>query len=139
MHTFGLEWTPKKLVTWQRTRAYEVFSYAFGTPFWTKGDFPSSLANGTTLQNPWAESNKTNIVDVAPFDQDFYLILSVAVGSTNGYFQTADSPNGMPWIDQSDRPGRDFWAARNQWLPSWPTNVEDRAMVVDSVKVWQQC
>jgi len=24
----------------------------------------------------------------------------------------------------------DFWRNRNQWLPTWPQNVNDRAMVV---------
>jgi len=32
--------------------------------------------------NPWALSPNPN----APFDQDFYLILNVAVGGTSGYF-----------------------------------------------------
>ena len=33
----------------------------------------------------------------------------------------------------------DFAEAQNQWYATWPQNVEDRALVVDSVKMWQQC
>lgn len=37
------------------------------------------------------------------FDQKFYLILNVAVGSTNGWW--TDGSQGKPWVD-SDRPQR---------------------------------
>ena len=40
--------------------------------------------NATLLANPWADSKSTT--GNAPFDQDFYLILNVAVGGTNGWF-----------------------------------------------------
>ena len=51
---------------------------------------------------------------------------------------------------------RDFWLAKDQWYPSWPQDINDRALVMyvqltisffqmtegvcsDSVKMWQQC
>lgn len=40
--------------------------------------------NQTLLANPWAHTNSTS--GNAPFDQEFYLILNVAVGSKNGWF-----------------------------------------------------
>jgi len=33
------------------------------------------------MANPWENEN-----NAAPFNQEFYLILNVAVGGTNGYF-----------------------------------------------------
>lgn len=141
-HTFGMVWDNEGIVTWQRTRAYEVFNYKFGkgtNTFWNKGNFPQSLSNGTILQNPWTTSDGINNPNAAPFDQEFYLTLSVAVGSTNGYFSDWDAVHGKPWSDASENPTRDFWESRNSWLPSWPKNAEDRAMIVDSVKIWQQC
>lgn len=138
--TFGLEWDDKQIRTWRKTRAYGVLTYKFGTQtMWEKGAFPQSLDNGTVLTNPWTFANGANILNVAPFDQDFYLILSVAVGSTNGYFQDVDGVQGKPWSDTSDTPARDFWTARDKWLPSWPKDPAERAMKVDSVKMWQQC
>jgi hypothetical protein len=49
---------------------------------WKFGDFDQIVVNGTAPEDPWNQLGNTN----APFDQDFYLILNVAVGSTNGYF-----------------------------------------------------
>jgi hypothetical protein len=49
---------------------------------WTYGGFGQTVVNGTAPDNPWGQIGSQN----APFDQEFYLILNVAVGSTNGYF-----------------------------------------------------
>jgi len=59
----------------------------------------------------------------------------VAAGGTNGWF-----PDGSekPWLDGSTTPMLDFWRAKNAWLPTWPAK-EERSMVVDYVKMWQQC
>ncbi|KAK0329936.1 hypothetical protein LTR94_034767, partial [Friedmanniomyces endolithicus] len=56
---------------------------SFNKPFWQKGNFPPSDSNGTRLVDPWSQTGK----DSTPFDQDFYLILNVAVGGTNGWFE----------------------------------------------------
>jgi hypothetical protein len=50
--------------------------------FWKFGGFSSIVVNGTSPDNPWVQSQNAN----APFDQEFYLILNVAVGAGNGYF-----------------------------------------------------
>ena len=34
---------------------------------------------------------------------------------------------------------RDFAERQDAWYANWPKNIEDRAMVVDSVKMWQRC
>lgn len=51
---------------------------------WAKGDFSGDSENNTLITNPWAVSNSTT--GNAPFDQEFYLIMNVAVGSKNGWF-----------------------------------------------------
>ncbi len=33
----------------------------------------------------------------------------------------------------------DFTKAKDEWYSSWPKNIEDRALVVDSVKMWKMC
>lgn len=70
-----------------------------------------------------------------PFDQRFYLILSLAVGGTNGYFP--DGEGGKPWIDRGLNPMGDFWRAAGQWLPTWPEERE-RGMTVRRVRMWEQ-
>ena len=70
----------------------------FNEPFFKRGDFPSVVANGSDfiqLQDPWANGT----LNVAPFDQPFYLIMNVAVGGTNGWFP--DGVGGKPWLDGS--------------------------------------
>jgi hypothetical protein len=49
------------------TRLHYMLELSFNEPFFTRGDFPSVVQNGTqpiVLQNPWA--NGTN---ASPFDQ----------------------------------------------------------------------
>lgn len=128
-HIFGVEWNEKYMFTYIDTRLLQVMYVGFSRPFWSKGNFPASDANGTKLTNPWAYTGREN----TPFDEDFYLIINVAVGGTNGWFD--DGVAGKPWIDASATAKRDFWNARSQWYPTWEKNGE---MIVKSVKMWQQ-
>lgn len=128
-HTFGLEWSEKYIFTYIDTRLLQVMYTHFDEPFWKYGQFPLSDSNGTSLQDPWSYTGR----DSTPFDQDFYLILNVAVGGTNGWFK--DGASGKPWLDGSATAPKDFWDARDQWYPTWQKNGEMR---VKSVKMWQQ-
>ncbi|KXS99664.1 hypothetical protein AC578_9884 [Pseudocercospora eumusae] len=128
-HTFGLEWSEKYVFTYIDTRLLQVLYTNFNKPFWQKGDFPASDSNGTRLVDPWSQTGR----DSTPFDQDFYLILNVAVGGTNGWFD--DGVAGKPWVDASDTAKHDFWNARNQWYPTWEKQGQ---MNIKSVKMWQQ-
>jgi hypothetical protein len=65
------------------------------------------------LVDPWSQTGRDN----TPFDIEFYLILSVAVGSTTGWFE--DGNSGKPWVDNSLLPIADFWAAKDEWYPMW--------------------
>lgn len=128
-HTFGLEWSEKYLFTYIDTRLLQVMYVNFNVPLWQRGDFPLTNGNGTTLVDPWSQTGH----DSTPFDQDFYLILNVAVGGTNGWFQ--DGVNGKPWVDKSPTAKKEFWDAQSQWFPTWKKNGE---MVVKSINMWQQ-
>ncbi|KAH0541791.1 hypothetical protein FGG08_003746 [Glutinoglossum americanum] len=129
-HTFGLEWSEKYLFTYVDTRLLQVLYTNFDEPLWQRGAFPLSNSNGTRLQDIWSQTGR----DSTPFDQEFYLILNVAVGGTNGWFE--DGKSGKPWVDHSPTAPRDFWNARDRWHSTWQN---EGAMVVDSVKMWQQC
>lgn len=128
-HTFGLEWSEKYVFTYIDTRLLQILYTNFNEPLWQRGDFPLSDDNGTRLVDPWSQTGHAS----TPFDQDFYLILNVAVGGTNGWFQ--DGKNGKPWVDDSPTAKKDFWNARDAWLPTWKDGGE---MIVKSVKMWQQ-
>ncbi|KAK5311799.1 hypothetical protein LTR93_011597 [Exophiala xenobiotica] len=47
---------------------------------WARGHFPEANSNGTKYVDPWSQTGRA----LTLFDQDFYLILNVAVGETNG-------------------------------------------------------
>ena len=127
-HTFGLEWSEKYIFTYIDTRLLQVLYTNFDTPLWTRGRFPQSDQNGTLIVDPWAAGT-----EAAPFDREFYLILNVAVGGSNGWFENGVA--GKPWADGGDHDKLDFWNARDTWYPTWK---KDGEMVVKSVKMWQQ-
>jgi len=126
---FGLEWSQKYLFTYVNSRLLQVLYTNFDEQLWDRGDFPIVNGNGTRLIDPWSQTGRSN----TPFDQPFYLILNVAVGGTNGWFE--DSKSGKPWVDSSPNAPKDFWNARDTWYPTWT----QPAMEVSSVKMWQQC
>jgi beta-glucanase (GH16 family) len=134
-HTYALEWTDKFLRVYVDSRLHTLLDISFKKPFFQLGDYPTVIVNGSTLeplQNPWI--NGTN---ATPFDQEFYLILNVAVGGTNGWFP--DWQGNKPWINAGVSPMSDFAKAYTQWYPTWPTDPSQRGLVVDYVKMWKHC
>ncbi|EPS39538.1 hypothetical protein H072_6643 [Dactylellina haptotyla CBS 200.50] len=129
-HTFGLEWTEDYLVTYVGNRIHQVMYIKFEQEgFWHRGEYAKT--NATEAANPWRNAG---VKQAAPFDEEFFLILNVAVGASNGYFK--DSPQ-KPWIDRSGREMQDFWKSANQWYPTWGPE-ETRGMTVRRVRMWQE-
>ncbi|KIK81340.1 glycoside hydrolase family 16 protein [Paxillus rubicundulus Ve08.2h10] len=134
-HTYALEWTSDFLRIYVDTRLHFMLELSFNEPFFTRGNFPSVVQNGSTpivLENPWV--NGTN---ATPFDQPFYLILDLAVGGTNGWFP--DNAGSKPWLDGSNIAMREFALAQDTWYPTWGSDNEDRSFIIDYVKMWQLC
>ncbi|CAM1501820.1 Fc.00g038040.m01.CDS01 [Cosmosporella sp. VM-42] len=128
-NTFGVEWSQKYIFTYVNNRLLTVLYTNFKKPLWQRGGFPDANANGTRLEDPWSDTGKDN----TPFDQEFYLILNVAVGGTNGWFE--DSKSDKPWIDGSPSAKKDFWEAQDQWYPTWT----QPQMEIKRVVIKQQC
>ncbi|KAI0174599.1 beta-1,3-glucan-binding protein [Pestalotiopsis sp. NC0098] len=128
-NTFGLEWSEKYLFTYVNSRLLQVLYTNFDESLWDRGNFPTADSNGTRIDNPWASSGDES----APFDQKFYLILNVAVGGTNGWFE--DGASGKPWLDASPNAKKDFWNSQDTWYPTWTSP----SMEVSKVMMWQQC
>lgn len=86
-HTFGVEWSEDYIYTYLDSRLVQVlfmsFKTAGGEDLWQRGNFSMQVENGTFLEDPWKNTTARN----APFDQEFYLVLNVAVGSRNGWFR----------------------------------------------------
>ncbi|KAJ7183584.1 glycoside hydrolase family 16 protein [Mycena filopes] len=143
-HTYAMEWTEEWIRISVDTRLHTLLDLKFDQPFWTRGDFPQTVVDKDTgrvepLVDPWVNASTTGVNGgrTAPFDQDFYLIMNVAVGGTNGWFP--DGQGDKPWLNQAGNPMQDFINNKAQWLPTWPEDVEERAMVVDYVRMWKHC
>ncbi|KAH8113143.1 putative member of glycoside hydrolase family GH16 [Phellopilus nigrolimitatus] len=134
-HIYALEWTDKFIRAYVDSRLQFMLDITFNKPFLDRGDFPLTVFNGSTeiaVPNPWGDSNFA-----APFNQPFYLIMDVAVGGTSGWFP--DNVGDKPWLDQSLTAMYDFARAQDTWYATWPTDVRDRGMAIDYVKMWQLC
>lgn len=127
-HNYKLVWTDQYL------RFYYDDQLAADIPagdgFWKRGDFE----NWTDLPNPWA--NAPNPL-MAPFDQEFYIIMNNAIGGTaffaDGY---RNEPYPKPWRNDEPHIMNLFWNARQQWEPTWNMHNSDSHLVVDYVRVW---
>lgn len=131
-HIFGLEWSEKYLFTWVDNSLLQVLYTSFDEYLWKRGDFPTISSNGTALVDVWTPTGDKS----APFNEPFYLILNVAVGGTNGWFE--DGVAGKPWSDSSDTAAQTFYNAKDEWYPTWTANGGGQ-MEISKVEMWQQC
>lgn len=144
-HKYKLEWTPQHLRFFLDHR--QVAEISVGDGFWSRGKFSG--------ENIWKDGTM-----MAPFDQEvndfitficckvlqfkriifqFYLIMNLAVGGTNGYFPDSGNSNGKPWTNSQSFPHTAFWRGKQQWLDSWKLNENNgmnASMIIDSVKIW---
>ncbi|KAK3086106.1 hypothetical protein FSP39_013654 [Pinctada imbricata] len=92
--------------------------------WWRKGGF-----SGNDI---WTNSH------AAPFDQEFFLQMNVAVGGTNGFFPDGVQNGGYskPWSNNDPKAPEKFWAARHLWHPTW--EGDKAAMKVRAVRIYQK-
>jgi len=122
-HIFGMIWNETTLYTYLDDESQKVLEVPFNVHFWQKGGWDK-----TGMTNPWK-----NRPCAAPFDQEYYLILNVAVGGTGPYFP--DGMAGKPWVSTDMHAVNSFWAAKDQWHPTWiGDNV---ALQIDYVQIYQ--
>lgn len=69
------------------------------------------------------------------------MIINLAVGGISYFPDDAVNAGGAakPWLNTSPTATADFWAARNDWLPTW--NLEqnlsrEASLIVDYVRIW---
>lgn len=132
-HRYQMEWNPEKIIF--SIDDVETASVKAKNGFWEKGEF-ETLLPGT--MNPWRGA--TNL---APFDQEFYLSINLAVGGHE--HSPDDAINAValkPWSNESQSPMTDFWKAKNTWLPTWKigggleNRTKDSTFQIDYVRVW---
>ena len=106
-HVYGLYWDEDQLYTYIDEDSQRVLEVDFTTQScWDLGEFPDYFAN------PWV-----NEPNSAPFNREYYIIMNVAAGGTNGYFP--DGVGGKPWTDASPTAVNDFYSAQSTWYQTW--------------------
>ncbi|KAH6656076.1 putative gram-negative bacteria binding protein [Truncatella angustata] len=135
-HIYGVEWSDSYIYTYVDNRLVQSLYMPFGSSWgslYDRGYFGSTTVNASIPTNPWASSSSKTLN--APFDQSFYLILNVAVGTTGGYF--ADGYGQKPWVDTSEKAMHQFWNARDAWLPTWGSG-DQKGLTVKNVNMWSR-
>jgi len=126
-HVYGMYWDNNTFYTYLEKETNKIFQIDFTEKsFWQRG-----LDAGVwtkDMYNPWVGRG-----NAAPFDQEFYIVLNVAVGGTTGFFP--DGVANKPWQNVDKLAAKTFWEAKNQWFPTW--KGEDAAMQVDWIKVYK--
>ncbi|KAG8221570.1 glucan 1,3-beta-glucosidase [Butyriboletus roseoflavus] len=144
-HVYAMEWTDTwmRFYTDSRLQAMinlDISSKNTDSYFFNVGGFPAvamnmSSGNYIEVQDPW--STAYGGTAAAPFDQQFYLLINLAVGGTSGWFP--DGVGGKPWYDSSATAMHDFAADQSKWSATWPPSANSRAFRIDYVKMWQLC
>lgn len=124
-HVFRMVWTDESITFMVDGNVTGVVEAGDG--FWARGGFDQ-----TGRENPWQRATP-----MAPFDQEFYIIMNLAVGGV-AYFNDGfrNEPTLKPWLNTSPRAAADFWAGRNDWLPTWNMGTDSSHLQVDYVRVW---
>lgn len=92
-HNYQLLWTPDN-ITFSVDREVLGIVTLPKDSFWEMGGFSNS-----NYDNPWVGGTK-----MAPFDQEFYLIINLAVGGTGFFPDDAVNGNGKkPWSNKSSK------------------------------------
>ncbi|KAJ8930605.1 hypothetical protein NQ314_016575 [Rhamnusium bicolor] len=124
-HTYGLLWNSDGITFYIDDEVTGAVNPPAGG-FWEFGHLQN-----TGLENPWQRNTK-----MAPFDQEFYIILNLAVGGVNYFPDNANNPGGKPWINDSPTAITEFWKGHDQWLPTWRLGTDDSHLQIHHVKVW---
>ena len=120
-HVYGLIWNETYIGTYFDDESNVVLNVPINQSFWSKTGLQSP-----PWDNPWKDTE-----DNAPFNQEYYLIMNVAVGGVTGFFP--DAPN-KPWQNDHSHTVNQFYDAKDDWYPTW--DGENSALQVDSVRIW---
>ncbi|GLV35938.1 Gram-negative bacteria binding protein 3 [Carabus blaptoides fortunei] len=121
-HTYTLTWTPDRM-------DFEVDGENMGTVRPPAGAFGSIQGNeGYSYASEW----KTKM---APFDQEFSIILGIGVGGLSDFPDNSRS-RGMlkPWKNFALQQNRHFFNKKTQWEPTW--EGDNSTLKIEYVRVW---
>lgn len=126
-HRYQMEWSADKITF--SVDDIETSTVKAKSGFWEKGDFENDFPGS---HNPWTSK-------MAPFDQEFYLSINLAVGGRDIPDDAINGAGEKPWSNNSISPMTDFWLAKNTWLPTWKVNenrTAEASFLIDYIRVW---
>lgn len=128
-HIYRMEWTSTTMQFAVDERIIGFVNATADGGFWKRGQFEQREPG---RDNPW----KRNTI-MAPFDQEFFILMNLAVGSTV-YFgdDLRNYGHDKPWRNDAPFPMTDFWEGRDGWLPTWNRGTDDSHLQVDYVRVY---
>lgn len=100
---YGLIWNETCIGTYLDKEENTVLGVQINESFWKFGGWNAAW------NNPWQGQGNN-----APFDNEMYLIINLAVGGTNSYFPDGF---GKPWRNGEATPVNSFWSAKAKWYP----------------------
>jgi beta-glucanase (GH16 family) len=125
-HDYQMMWTEDDITFSIDDKTLATFAPPDGG-FWEWGNLESS-----GFSNPW----RTSKSKMAPFDQEFYFVINLAVGGVAFFPDDATNPGGKPWVNTSPTAITEFWRGKDQWLPTWQLDTDNAALQIDYIRVY---
>ncbi|KAJ3661452.1 hypothetical protein Zmor_005847 [Zophobas morio] len=86
----------------------------------------------------YAEVDKKDVDSIGFAENDMVqIVLGVGVGGVNDFPDNYRSgSNVKPWENNDNKQVKNFYMAKDNWMKSWKLTTDNRALQVDSIKVW---
>lgn len=122
-HTWKMEWTNEKIEFYIDNELTNRISPG------KNGMFELGKLSGV---NPWLGREV-----MAPFDQEFYVIMNLAIGGDMFPNNVTNKAYPKPFNQEyPPRMAREFWEAKKLWEPTWHNENSESHFQVDFVKIW---
>lgn len=129
-HTYKLIWTPQMMTFKVDDNTVGSVNSTADGGFWKRGRFDEREPDQS---NPWRYGTL-----MAPFDQEFYVIINLAVGSVI-YFgdDLINKPTQKPWSNDSPHAMTEFWDGKDGWIDTWNHGINDDShLQVDYIRIY---
>jgi beta-glucanase (GH16 family) len=130
-HVFKFDWSESGMKFFVDNQEKGQFDVKESISFWENGNF----GQDENVENPWINGSP-----MAPFDQEFVISISLAVGGVSGYFSDdyENQPDPKPWRDSSQKAPLFFWRGKDKWYKTWTLSPDSANFQIDYVKILSQ-
>ncbi|KAK4876693.1 hypothetical protein RN001_009199 [Aquatica leii] len=119
-HTYKVQWKVDSIILF-------VDNEVYGTIY----PPPDGFASEALLEiDPFTTERWMQGTQLAPFDQEMYIVIGVGAG---GQMFFEDTEVSKPWANNDPKAQLRFYKKSKEWFPTWEN---DSQLIVDYVKVW---